>query len=174
MALTMIVVGTFQTSARLGEAYGKMASYCWVCCLFMLIMLSAQPALVCASVQYTLLVTTCCWSCNLCIYVKKQQTHEAGYMPCLSLAILNLQRGCYTGLAVVWDMLLTTQFLTLVMLTVWRLPTPVAICFHLFFSAIEATFFSACAEKVPTGKHTPADRQILHNGDAALQPKIQT
>ncbi|DBA68205.1 TPA: hypothetical protein ACH3X2_013822 [Trebouxia sp. C0005] len=76
MALTMIVVGTFQTSARLGNAY---------------------------------------------------------------------------GLAVVWDMLLTTQFLTLVMLTVWRLPTPVAMCFHLFFSAIEATFFSACAEKVPTG-----------------------
>ncbi|DBA95327.1 hypothetical protein WJX82_010494 [Trebouxia sp. C0006] len=76
MALTMIVVGTFQTSARLGNAY---------------------------------------------------------------------------GLAVVWDMLLTTQFLTLVMLTVWRLPTPVAVCFHLFFSAIEATYFSACAEKVPTG-----------------------
>jgi len=58
----------------------------------------------------------------------------------------------FTGLAVVWDMLLTTQFLTLVMLTVWRLPTPVAACFHLFFSAIEATYFSACAEKVPTGK----------------------
>lgn len=57
----------------------------------------------------------------------------------------------FTGLAVVWDMLLTTQFLTLVMLTVWRLPTPVAVCFHLFFSAIEATYFSACAEKVPTG-----------------------
>ena len=56
------------------------------------------------------------------------------------------------GLAVVWDMLLTTQFLTLVMLTVWRLPTPVALCFHLFFSAIEATYFSACCEKVPTGK----------------------
>lgn len=49
-------------------------------------------------------------------------------------------------------MLLTTQFLTLVMLTVWRLPTPVAVCFHLFFSAIEATYFSACAEKVPTGQ----------------------
>lgn len=55
------------------------------------------------------------------------------------------------GLAVVWDMLLTTQFLTLVMITVWRVPTPIALCFHLFFSAIEATFFSACAEKVPTG-----------------------
>lgn len=49
-------------------------------------------------------------------------------------------------------MLLTTQFLTLVMLTVWKVPTPIAICFHLFFSAIEATYFSACAEKVPTGK----------------------
>ena len=59
--------------------------------------------------------------------------------------------SCCTGLAVVWDMLLTTQFLTLVMLTVWQLPTPIAVCFHLFFSAIEATFFSACAEKVPTG-----------------------
>lgn len=55
------------------------------------------------------------------------------------------------GLAVVWDMLLTTQFLTLVMITVWRVPTPVALCFHLLFSAVEATFFSACAEKVPTG-----------------------
>ena len=60
-----------------------------------------------------------------------------------------------TGLAVVWDMLLTTQFLTLVMLTVWKVPIPIAVCFHLFFSAIEATYFSACAEKVPTGKLEP-------------------
>lgn len=60
-----------------------------------------------------------------------------------------------TGLAVVWDMLLTTQFLALVMLTVWKLPTLVAVCFHIFFSAIEATYFSACAEKVPTGPLEP-------------------
>ena len=69
-----------------------------------------------------------------------------------------------TGLAVVWDMLLTTQFLTLVMLTVWKVPTPIAVCFHLFFSAIEATYFSACAEKVPTGKLEPLDPAIASQG----------
>lgn len=66
------------------------------------------------------------------------------------------------GLAVVWDMLLTTQFLTLVMITVWHVPTPIALCFHLFFSAIEATFFSACAEKVPTGICTSSRVENVH------------
>ena len=69
-----------------------------------------------------------------------------------------------TGLAVVWDMLLTTQFLTLVMLTVWKVPTPIAVCFHLFFSAIEATYFSACAEKVPTGRIESSDTMIASQG----------
>ena len=59
-------------------------------------------------------------------------------------------------------MLLTTQFLTLVMLTVWKVPTPIAVCFHLFFSAIEGTYFSACAEKVPTGKLEPLECNSLH------------
>lgn len=68
------------------------------------------------------------------------------------------------GLAVVWDMLLTTQFLTLVMITVWRVPTAIALCFHLFFSAIEATFFSACAEKVPTGSRAPRMVFCVHKG----------
>ena len=75
--------------------------------------------------------------------------------------LANLLFYCCTGLAVVWDMLLTTQFLTLVMMTVWHTPTPIAVCFHVFFSAIEATFFSACAEKVPTGKRSRLELSTL-------------
>ena len=99
-------------------------------------------------------------SCNLCLVRLLCVTFPA---ICASAA----QMTCVlrpAGLAVVWDMLLTTQFLTLVMITVWRVPTAIALCFHLFFSAIEATFFSACAEKVPTGSCASRAAFCMHKG----------
>ena len=60
------------------------------------------------------------------------------------------------GLAVVWDMLLTSHFLTLVMVLVWQTPVYLAACFYAIFATIEALYFSASAEKVPTGKQQSA------------------
>ena len=48
-------------------------------------------------------------------------------------------------------MLLTTHFMTLVMLTIWRLPLLVVVVFYLIFAPIEATYWSSTLEKIPTG-----------------------
>lgn len=55
------------------------------------------------------------------------------------------------GLAVLADMLLTTHFMALVMLTIWRLPMVLVLVFYFFFAPIEATYWSSTLEKVPTG-----------------------
>jgi K+ transporter len=52
------------------------------------------------------------------------------------------------GLAVVIDMLLTTAFMSLLILTVWRKPWPLALAFLLIFGAIEAVFLSSSILKV--------------------------
>ena len=56
-----------------------------------------------------------------------------------------------SGLAVLADMLLTTHFMTLVMLTIWRLPLVAVVAFYFFFAPIEATYWSSTLEKIPTG-----------------------
>jgi K+ potassium transporter len=58
--------------------------------------------------------------------------------------------GCIPlqGLAVVIDMLLTTAFMSLLILTVWRKPWPLALAFLLVFGAIEAVFLSSSVLKV--------------------------
>ncbi len=61
--------------------------------------------------------------------------------PCFSCA----------GLAVLADMLLTTHFMMLVMLTIWRLPLIAVVAFYFFFAPIEATYWSSTLEKIPTG-----------------------
>ncbi len=58
------------------------------------------------------------------------------------------------GLAVLADMLLTTHFMALVMLTIWRLPMVLVLLFYLVFTPIEATYWSSTLEKVPTGALT--------------------
>ena len=49
------------------------------------------------------------------------------------------------------DMLLTTHFLTMVMLTVWKLPLWVCAAFYIAFAPIEATFWSSTLTKIPNG-----------------------
>ena len=49
------------------------------------------------------------------------------------------------------DMFLTTHFMTLIIVTVWRLPLLVAAAFYLFFAPIEGTYLSSAFEKIPTG-----------------------
>ena len=56
-----------------------------------------------------------------------------------------------TGLAVLADMLLTTHFMTLVLLTVWKLPLWVCAAFYIAFAPIEATFWSSTLTKIPNG-----------------------
>ena len=56
-----------------------------------------------------------------------------------------------TGLAVLADMLITTHFMTLVILTIWRLPLVLVVAFYFVFTPIEATYWSSTLEKVPTG-----------------------
>ena len=65
-----------------------------------------------------------------------------------------LDKSCFAcaGLAVVWDMLLTSHFVTLVMLTVWRIPTPLAVFFYSIFAVIEGLYFSSSVEKIPKGR----------------------
>ena len=46
------------------------------------------------------------------------------------------------------DMLLTTAFMSLLILTVWRKPWPLALAFLLVFGAIEAVFLSSSVLKV--------------------------
>ena len=57
----------------------------------------------------------------------------------------------FAGLAVLADMLLTTHFMMLVMLTIWRLPLIAVVAFYFFFAPIEATYWSSTLEKIPTG-----------------------
>ena len=76
------------------------------------------------------------------------------------------------GLAVLADMLITTHFMTLVMLTIWRLPLILVVAFYFVFTPIEATYWSSTLEKVPTGAppSLPAHRfHGAHNsGDGIL------
>ena len=65
-------------------------------------------------------------------------------------------RGGRAGIAVLADMLLTTHFLTMVMLFVWKLPVPVCLLFYVLFAPVEATYWSATLGKVPTGAHRSA------------------
>lgn len=57
-----------------------------------------------------------------------------------------------TGLAVICDMALTTHFMLLILLTVWRAPLLPSIGFYLVFITIEATYLSSTATKIPTGE----------------------
>ncbi|KAK9819477.1 hypothetical protein WJX81_000858 [Elliptochloris bilobata] len=59
--------------------------------------------------------------------------------------------GAAYGVAVLADMLLTTHFMTLVLLTVWKLPLWVCALFYIAFAPIEATFWSSTLTKVPYG-----------------------
>lgn len=49
------------------------------------------------------------------------------------------------------DMFLTTHFMTLVVLTIWRLPLPFVVLWYAVFAPIEATYLSSALEKIPTG-----------------------
>ncbi|KAK9819481.1 hypothetical protein WJX81_002292 [Elliptochloris bilobata] len=75
---------------------------------------------------------------------------------CLCIVIIAIfqtsdRLGQAYGIAVLADMLLTTHFLTMVMLFVWKVPVPVAILFYVLFAPVEATYWSATLGKVPTG-----------------------
>ncbi|GAQ92301.1 Potassium transporter family protein [Klebsormidium nitens] len=55
------------------------------------------------------------------------------------------------GLAVITDMVLTTHFMTLVILTVWRRPLYEGLVFYFFFLLVEGSFLSSTIEKIPKG-----------------------
>ena len=57
----------------------------------------------------------------------------------------------HTGLAVLCDIILTTHFLTLVMLTVWKLALPIPFLFYVLVIPIEVTYLSASLNKIPVG-----------------------
>ena len=67
------------------------------------------------------------------------------------VATSNLEPLALAGIAVLADMLLTTHFLTMVMLFVWKLPVAVCLLFYVLFAPVEATYWSATLGKVPTG-----------------------
>ncbi len=59
------------------------------------------------------------------------------------------------GIAVVSVMVVTTTFLTLIMILVWQVNLWIAIAFSVFFGSIELVYFSSCLYKVPEGGYTP-------------------
>ena len=60
-----------------------------------------------------------------------------------------------TGVAVVGVMFITTNFITLVMILVWKLPWPLALLFLCVFGSIEGIYFSAVLFKIPQGGWVP-------------------
>lgn len=48
-------------------------------------------------------------------------------------------------------MFLTTHFMTLVLLAIWRVPLPFVVLWYAVFAPIEATYLSSALEKIPTG-----------------------
>lgn len=76
----------------------------------------------------------------------------------------------FAGLAVLFDMFLTTHFMTLIIVTVWRLPLLVAAAFYLFFAPIEGTYLSSAFEKIPTG--APAASCLVTGFAAVLHPVV--
>jgi KUP system potassium uptake protein len=65
------------------------------------------------------------------------------------------QLGNAFGVAVVGVMFITTCFVTLVMILVWKLPFAVALLFLLVFGSIEGIYFTAVLNKVPQGGWVP-------------------
>ncbi|KAK9799835.1 hypothetical protein WJX73_007321 [Symbiochloris irregularis] len=63
----------------------------------------------------------------------------------------SVKLGRAYGLAIVCDMLLTTHFTTLILLTVWKFPVIVPLAFYTVFGILEALFLSSTATKVPQG-----------------------
>lgn len=57
----------------------------------------------------------------------------------------------FAGLAVLADMFLTTHFMTLVLICIWRVPLPIVALWYFVFAPIEGTYLSATLEKIPTG-----------------------
>ena len=60
------------------------------------------------------------------------------------------------GLAIICDMLLTTHYVSLIMLTVWKLPVLVPLAFYITFFTLEGLFLSSIATKVPQGMQSLA------------------
>ena len=69
------------------------------------------------------------------------------------------------GLAVVWDMLLTAHFMALGMITVWHTNIFLSALFYFVFATIDALYFSACVEKIPSG-----ETAHCHKGCQRVQP----
>jgi K+ transporter len=62
------------------------------------------------------------------------------------------------GIAVIFDMVLTTHFMTLLMITVWRKHLIYPVMFYTIFAAIELTYVSSAVRKVRTlCPHTTCD-----------------
>jgi len=59
------------------------------------------------------------------------------------------------GIAVVSVMVVTTTFLTLIMIMIWQVNLWIALSFYVFFGSIELLYFSSCLYKVPQGGYTP-------------------
>lgn len=49
------------------------------------------------------------------------------------------------------DMFLTTNFMTLILICVWRVPLLFAAAFYFFAAPIEGVYLSSTVQKIPTG-----------------------
>ena len=78
--------------------------------------------------------------------------------------------GLAFGLAVNCDFILTSIFLTMVMLTVWRTNVFVPVVYFAIFGTIEITFLSSSIMKIPTGGWFSLMMAVGYGAPAALAP----
>lgn len=83
------------------------------------------------------------------------------YFP--EVSITRLRCGHHAGIAVIADMLLTTHFLALLMVVVWRKNMVFPAMFYIIFGSIEAVFVSSALRKVswPAGLTFLSSQNIL-------------
>ena len=71
-------------------------------------------------------------------------------------------------------MLLTTNFVTMVMLTVWNIPAAIAFTFYTVFFMIEAVYFSSVLVKIPTGMPAVLSLHFADIMQANLETSVQS
>lgn len=123
MALTLIITVAFRTSARLSNAYGASSLKSFL----------DTPTIV----SQVLVSSSLSSRFDFCM-----MSHH------LRVAGNNAEASSLSGLAVICDMFLTTCFMTLIILAVWRKHTALAAAFFLVFATIEAAFLSSSLLKV--------------------------
>lgn len=145
MCLCIIIIAIFETSDRLGQAYGAPLHDC---AMAPMPHRSRSPPVVTEHCPVR--------TAGLATRTESKGTFlKPGILYSLHTGTPNCTSTptpwALAGIAVLADMLLTTHFLTMVMLFVWKLPVAVCLLFYVLFAPVEATYWSATLGKVPTG-----------------------